>query len=140
MRAFGSLDTANRSDRLAKHVIVKKQNRLQGLILSRRADLALRRKMREERCDLRLAHRPRMPSLVIENETANPRAIRALGSRAVMSRPQSVAHAFEQAKRTIGCRMRAQMGERNSGMGFQGHTLTLMVKRLRRRIAYHRMK
>jgi hypothetical protein len=32
------------------------------------------------------------------------------------------------------------MGQRNSGMRFQGHTITLMVKRLRRRIAYHRMK
>jgi len=81
-----------------------------------------------------------MPALVIENEAANPAAIRALGSRAVMSRPQSVAQALEQAKRTIGHRMRPQMGQRNSRVRFQGHTITLMGKRLRGRIAYHPMK
>src|SRR5204863_434862 len=82
-----------------EYLLVQKQKRAEGLILSGGCDMFFNREMSEKFGDFFLAHLVWMAFTMIENIPANPIDVRLLGADRVMSHPQMPANAIEQLGR-----------------------------------------
>ncbi len=78
-----------------EHLLVKKQQRAESLILSRCGDALFNRQMSEEFGDFFLTHFVRVAFAMKKNVTANPIDIGLLGTDGVMFNAQMPAHAIE---------------------------------------------
>ena len=88
-----SLDVIDEVEFSLEHLLVKKQERAESLILSGRCDAFFHREMSKEFTDFFLAHLARVAFAMKENVTANPIDVRLLGADGVMFYPQMPAHA-----------------------------------------------
>src|SRR5207248_6706812 len=77
-------------------LLIKKQQRAERLVLSRRGNISLNREMTQEIRNLLFAHLVWMSFFVKQNETARPVEVRFLGTDGVTLRAQKPANAIEQ--------------------------------------------
>lgn len=94
-RAGDALDVVNEIEFSLEHLLVKKQQRAEGLILSRGSDMFFDSEMRKEFADLFLAHVARMAFAMKENVPSNPLRVRLLGADRIMLHLQMPADAVE---------------------------------------------
>ena len=83
-RTGDPLDVINEIEFSIEHLLVKKQQRAEGLILSGRGDILFNGEMSEKSADFFLAHFVRVTFAMKENVTANPIDVRLLGADRVM--------------------------------------------------------
>lgn len=95
-RTADALDAIDKREFAIEHLLIKKENRAEGLVLSGGGDTALDREMAQEGGDLGFAHLGRMAFLVEEDEAPDPIEISLLGADAVALDAQVPAHAIEQ--------------------------------------------
>src|SRR5581483_3518780 len=95
-RFLGALDLFQPADLLLQHLLVKKQQRAQRLVLRGWRYIKVARQMREKFRHFCLRHFGRMPFVMINNEALDPIEVSLLGADAVMLAPDDVAHLIEQ--------------------------------------------
>src|SRR5437773_12286034 len=83
-RLFCPFHTLQPSDLLTKHLLVKKEQSAQRLILGRSRDMPVSCQVREEFIHLPFAHFTGMAFAMKANKASDPIAIGALGAEAVM--------------------------------------------------------
>lgn len=81
-----------------QHLAVEKQDRAQGLVLGRRADVPLDGEMREKGGGLRLGQLPGMAHPVEPDVAADPSDVRLLGTGTVPVKPDGGAHPREESR------------------------------------------
>jgi hypothetical protein len=79
-------------------VPIKEQDRVQRLILGRGGDIAANRQVAEEGCYFRCGHLTRVTLVVEEDEAPDPLQIRQLGSDAVVTQADDLAHLIQQPR------------------------------------------
>lgn len=82
----------------SQYFAVEEEDRAQGLVLRRRADVPLDREMREERGDLRLSQLPWMAHPVEPDVAMDPSDVRLLGPGTVPVESDGRAHLREQSR------------------------------------------
>src|SRR6185436_6629396 len=95
---------------------------MQRLVLRRRADAPICRKVVQKGGYLLLTHRRRMPALVEQHETSDPAAVSDLRSSAVVSNPEATAHSFQKPILSSRIGRRTQVRQRNGGRMGDRHT------------------
>src|SRR5882724_12990299 len=95
-RARHALDVIDEIEFSAEHLLIKKEQGTESLILSRRGDVFIDCEMIQELSDLRFAHFVRMAFAMEQNEPANPIDVRFLRSNGIAFRAQLPADAIEQ--------------------------------------------
>ena len=81
-----------------QHGPVEKQQRAQGLVRGRRADVVSRGQRREEALDVGCAESRGVPSVIEDDEAADPVAIGVFGTRAEVSEAAGVADLVHQPR------------------------------------------
>ena len=98
-RAGDALDLIHETELSLENLLIKKEQRAERLVLSGRGNVALDRKVSQERADLFFAHRVRMAFVVEDDETSNPIDVSLFGADAVMLNAQMPADAVEELGR-----------------------------------------
>jgi len=103
-RAGNALDVIDEIEFSIEHLLVKKQQRAESLILSGCGDALFNGEMGKEVGDFFLAHFVRVAFAMKENVTANPIDVRLFGADRIMFHPQVPPDAIEQLGRgSHGC-------------------------------------
>ena len=96
-RAPDPLDSGNKLELPFEHLLIKEKKRAEGLILSRRGDMAVDGEMAQEGRDLFLAHIGWVLLVVEKDISPNPLHIELFGPEAVALDAEMPANAVEQA-------------------------------------------
>lgn len=94
-RAAHPLDAGEVGQLAIEHLLVKKEERAEGLVLRGSGDLGINRQMTQKGGDLLFAHFEGVSLSVKEDEASNPVRIEFFGAQTVMFDPQMPADAVE---------------------------------------------
>src|SRR5437667_4815914 len=92
---FCPLDVFNPAHLLFEDLLVKKQDRAEGLILGRGRHVTNSRQVRKKLCDLGCAHLVRMTQMMKPDKALDPVAIRSFRSQTVVFKAQNVERLVE---------------------------------------------
>ena len=94
-RPCDALDIVDEIELSFEHLLIKKQQRAESLILSGGGDILFDCEISKEFCDFFLAHFARVAFAMEENITANPIDVRLFGPDRVMLHSQMPANAIK---------------------------------------------
>jgi hypothetical protein len=99
LRLLGALHVVQPRQFDLEHFSIQKQDRVQGLVLSRSGYAASNRKIAQKRRQLRGTHFAWMSFAMKEDEASHPVQISLLGTNAVMADANDLTNLVEQARR-----------------------------------------
>jgi hypothetical protein len=102
LRLFRSRNIAELAQRFLQHPVVKKNQRVERLLLRASGNVLSNGQVRQIKLHLQSPHFPRMLFIVIKNESPNPAHVRLFRPRRIMIYAQHVPDVIEQLARLRG--------------------------------------